>query len=224
MIETPVVYSICNMAQRVPLKLLADWKVTGRENVPPGGPLLVVSNHMSNFDPTLLCVSLPRRVWFLAKDGLFKGPLAEWFLRSYGAFPLDRSGVDGRAFRWVLSQLGEDRAVTIFPEGTRSRVGSMRRAKVGVVQLALKSQAPLLPVGITGTERLGTWARVFNPTGRLRVSIGTPFSIPPIEGRLSEEVLQSMTDMVMQRVANLLPESYRGAYASGIPSDQEAAG
>ena len=193
------------------LRLLADWRVSGRENVPPMGPLIVVANHRSNFDPSLLSTSLPRRIRFLAKEDLFRQPLARWFLRSYGAHPLNRGRVDVSAYRWTLDQLALDRAVVLFPEGTRSR-GGMKKAKTGVARIAIKTQAPILPVGITGTERLRSPARVFNPTGTLRVNIGTVFTVPNIEGRLAVEVLDSITSMIMQRVAALLPPDQRGAY------------
>lgn len=204
-------YPTCNFLQKIVLRLFADWKVEGRENVPPMGPLIVVANHQSNFDPTLMSVSLPRRVFFLAKAGIFKGPIARWFMTTYGAFPLNREGVDVRAYRWVLDQLRHGKVVVLFPEGTRSP-GGMRRARPGIAQIALQSQALILPVGITGTERLGTWMRVVNPTGKIRVNIGPVFSIPPIEGKPSKEVLESITDMIMQRVAQLLPEEYQGEY------------
>ena len=205
------VYPAGNVVQRMTLRLFADYKVIGEENVPWMGPLIIVANHQSNLDPPLLGASVPRRIWFLAKDSMFRGPLAQWFLRSYGAFPLDREGVDVRAYRWVLNQLERGEAVAVFPEGTR-RKGAMQKAHNGVVRLALKAQAPLLPVGITGTERLGTWLRVLNPTGKIRVNIGPVFSLPSIEGRLSTEVLESLTDMIMHRIAALLPDSYQGVY------------
>ena len=210
--ETPILFTVCRFAQKISLKLFADWKVTGRENVPPMGPLIVVANHQANIDPAMIAVSLPRRPWFLAKDDVFGGPFANWFLRSYGAFPLDRSGVDMSAFRWVLRKLAQDQVVVLFSEGTRSG-GALQRANPGIVQIAIKSGAPLLPVGLIGTERLGAWTRVFNPTGKLEVNIGTVFSLPPIEGRPSREALQSLADMIMQRVAALLPEGYRGVYS-----------
>ena len=134
------------------------------------------------------------------------------FFRLYGAYPLTRSTADVGAYRWALRQLGRDRAVVLFPEGTRSP-GAMKRAQAGVALLALRSQAPILPVGITGTEKLGSMFRVFKPTGTIDVSIGTPFSLPNVEGRPSREVLDSLTDMIMQRIAALLPPAYRGVYA-----------
>lgn len=216
-----VIYPVSNVLQRLTLRLFADYKVMGRENVPPMGPLIIVANHQSNIDPPLLAASLPRRIWFLAKDTIFRPAISDWFLRSYGAFPLNRASVDVRAIRWVMSQLDHGEAVAVFPEGTRSR-GSLQKGLPGVVQLALKADVPLLPVGITGTERMGSCTRVFNPTGRIRINIGTVFSLPSIEGRLNTEVLQSLTDSIMRRIADLLPESYRGVYSAG-PDNVRAA-
>ncbi|HBJ29759.1 MAG TPA: 1-acyl-sn-glycerol-3-phosphate acyltransferase, partial [Dehalococcoidia bacterium] len=114
-------YPTCNVVQRFTLRAFADWEVTGRENVPSMGPLVVVANHLSNLDPPLLGASLPRRIRFLAKDTLFVGgPLVRWFLGSYGAFPVNRDGADVRAYRWALNLLNNDGALVVFPEGTRS--------------------------------------------------------------------------------------------------------
>lgn len=212
--ETYFIYPVANFLQKITLRLFADWKVLGREHVPPIGPLLVVVNHQSNMDPSLLACSIPRRLWYLAKDTMFINGVATWFLRSYGAFPLNREGVDIRAYRWALKKLEQGEALVIFPEGTRSK-GALQKAKPGIAQLALHSKAPILPVGIIGTERLGTWMRVVNPTGKLTVNIGRVFTLPEIEGRPGKEVLQSLADMIMQRVAELLPESYQGAYRVG---------
>lgn len=202
---------VCNLGQRITLRLFADWRVEGRANVPPMGPLIVVANHRSNVDPSLVSTCLSRPAGFLAKKSLFRGPIVSALLSSYGAFPLNRGATDARAFRWALEQLDAGRAVVLFPEGTRSRSG-MKRANTGVARLALKSGATLLPIGITGTERLGTWLRVLNPTGAIAVNIGTPFSLPSIEGRPGKDVLASLTDMIMERIAVLLPPGYRGVY------------
>jgi 1-acyl-sn-glycerol-3-phosphate acyltransferase len=202
---------VSNYLQGLTLRTFADWQVTGKDNVPPRGPLIVVANHQSNFDPPLLCASLPRRVSFLAKKSLFKSAIPSWFLRSYGAYPVDRGGADIGAYRWALRQLDAGQMIVIFPEGTRTR-GGMRKAHPGVARLALSTGVSLLPVGMTGTERLGTVLRVFNPTGKIRVNIGPPFAVPNIDGRPGPDVLKSITDMIMQRVAAQLPREYRGVY------------
>ena len=207
-----LVNPVANFLQRVVLVAFAEWRVTGKENVPPHGPLIIVANHQSYFDSSLLSTSLPRRTRFLAKAGLFRWPVVSSFFRLYGAYPLTRSTADVGAYRWALRQLERDRAVVLFPEGTRSP-GGMRKAQAGVALLALRSQAPILPVGITGTERLGSMLRILKPHGAIEVSIGTPFSLPTVEGRPSREVLDSLADMIMQRISALLPEAYRGVYA-----------
>ena len=209
----PFIYPGGNVIQRLTLRMFADYKVTGRENVPRSGPLIIVANHQSNFDPPLLGASVPRRIWFLAKDTMFNNPAYRWFLTSYGAFPLDREGTDIRAYRWAISKLQQSGTLALFPEGTRSK-GALQKAHPGVVRFALKSQASLLPVGITGTEHLGTWARSVYPTGRIRVNIGPVFSLPPIAGRPSPEVLESLTDTIMGHIVDLLPERYHGVYGA----------
>lgn len=203
---------VSNFLQKLSLKLFADWQVDGLENVPPMGPLIIVANHQSNFDPPLLSTSLPRTVQFLAKKSIFQGgPIVSWFLRSWGAFPVDREKIDIGAYRWSLDQLSRDGAIVMFPEGSRNP-GRMARARPGVAQLAIKTQAPILPVGITGTEKLGTPFRVFNPTGKIRVNIGSAFTLPEITGVTNKELLYSITDMIMERVAALLPAKYQGTY------------
>jgi len=207
-----VVFSTANVLMRGALRLLGDWKVEGVECVPPRGPLLVVGNHQSNIDPPLLAASVPRRLYFMAKRGVFHDPVVSFLLRAYGAFPLNRDGGDLRAIQWALRMLSQDGALGVFPEGTRSP-GAMRRALPGIAMIALRSQAPILPVGMTGTERIGSIWQVAFPRGEFRVRIGQPFSLPPIEGKVSREQLEAITTMIMERVAALLPESYRGEYS-----------
>ena len=214
---TNLLNTTCNVAESGLLRMFADWKVEGRENVPPLGSIIVVANHISNFDPSLMSTSFPRRIWFLAKKELFTGP-GKWFFPTYGAFPVNRSGTDTAAYRWALDKLAHGQCLMVFPEGTRSPSGGMKKAQPGIVRLAMKSQATIVPVGITGSENMKSALRVFYPTGHLRVNVGRPFSLPSIEGRPSAAVLQSMADMIMNRIAILLPEEYQGAYRTGSRS------
>ena len=94
-------------------------------------------------------------------------------------------------------------ALPIFPEGTRSH-GEMIRGKQGVARIIQMTGSPILPIGITGTENLQSLLRAVNPTGDIKVNIGAPFSLPTIEGKISADVMQSMTDMIMTRIASLL--------------------
>ena len=218
-----ITYSICNVAMRGALRLFSNWKVTGQENVPPDGSLLIVSNHMSNIDPPMIAASMPRRVNFIAKRGIFK-PGIRWFLKAYGAFPLnaDEEGNDIQALLWMRQLLRQNRAVVIFPESTRNPYVGMQKAMSGIAFLAAKTQTTIVPVGLTGTERLGPLWRVMFPTGDLTVNIGKPFTLPDTKEKLDADKLAAMMDMVMGRVADLLPKEYHGIYSPTQSDPPEA--
>ncbi len=211
----PLAYSMSNGAFHGVLKAFSQWKVVGRELVPREGPLLVVANHQSNVDPPLLAVSLRRRLFFMAKRGMFKGPVAP-FLKAYGAYPLNRDGHDVAALKWSLRLLGDGGALVIFPEGTRSTRGLIPGLP-GVGLLAVRSQAPILPVAITGTGHLGGLWRLLCPTGKITVTIGEPFTLPPVEGKLERSQIEAATETIMLRLASLLPPESRGVYRAGVP-------
>jgi len=205
---------------RVCFSTFARWEVEGREGVPPLGRLLVVANHQSNADPPVLMASLPRRIRYVAKRELFDHPVVSTALRAWGAYPLERTGQGSGALRWLIRGLEQEQAIGIFPEGTRS-LGGMRKASYGVAFAALKTHATILPVGITGTENMTTHWRIPFPFCTIRVNIGQPFSLPLIEGKLEDAQLDSLTEMIMMRVAMLLPEEYRGVYGR-VASHQSA--
>jgi 1-acyl-sn-glycerol-3-phosphate acyltransferase len=217
---TDRIYRLTNFLVRNQLRTRAAWEIQGVEGVPPMGPLIIVANHLSNLDGSLLAASIPRRIYFIAKRSLFK-PVVSALLRQYGVYPVDGDGGGYRAFLWAREHLNQDHAVALLPEARRNP-GGMQRASPGIALVALRTQAAILPVGITGTQRLGAMWRVAFPVGELTVRIGQPFTLPDIQGHLKRPQLQSLADMVMQRVAALLPEEYRGVY--GVkPAEQPAA-
>lgn len=192
-------------------------EATGREAVPPHGPLIVVSNHLSYTDSPLLVASIPRPLYFICKGGPFVNPISKYVLGRFHVAPFNRSGLRVDAVRLMLRMLAEDRAVVVFPEGHRSPDHTVKTGMLGVVYLALKSQAPILPVGLTGTEKIRGW-RMPLPLCRFSANIGQPFTLPVLEGRPSREVLASLLDLIMVRITDLLPEQYRGVYATGSTS------
>ena len=214
-------YRAGRAATRFCLTFFGRLEVTGQECVPPYGPLIVISNHLSYNDPPALFASLPRSLSYLGKVELFSNPIKRTVMGWVGVFPLDRrsTGVDG--MRTALSLLAQDRALVIFPEGRISLDKSLERAKGGAAYLAIKSQAPILPVGISGTERFPPWRMVF-PFRRYRVNIGPPFTPPVLEGRVGREAINGVADMMMNRIAVLLPEEYRGVYSLTQRGDRQA--
>ena len=197
--------------------------VTGQEAMLPYGPLLVASNHLSLNDPGTLVVALPRPVVFLAKKELWEKPIGRFYCNAVGAVPLDRQRGGGAALRYALQALQQDKAILMFPEGTISPTAGLQRGRTGLAWLALKTQAPILPVGIWGSEKFASWHMPV-PLARWQVNIGTPFTPPVIEGPITRPLLNSVTDMVMQRIAALLPESYRGVYAAGQTPERASTG
>ena len=197
-------------------------EVIGKESVPPYGPLLVVANHLSFNDPPVLVCSMPRDLSFIGKKELFGNPVGNFLMRSFNVHPYDRSGLGVDAIRLALRLLDQDRMVMIFPEGHRSPDHTLQKGMPGAAYIALKSQAPVLPIGITGTEKISAW-RMPVPLTRFRVNIGQPFTLPNVEGTPGKEVLDNMRDMVMNRIAVLLPPAYRGVYPLTTPRQGQRA-
>ena len=200
---------------RILLLLLTRWQVKGRENIPGQGPLLVVANHLHLADPPLVSVSLKRKTIFMAKEEVFRARFSSYFIGSFGAFPVHRGRLDRKALRQSQRILAEGVALVIFPEATRSKNAQLQPAFPGSALIALRSGAPILPVAITGTERIkgATW---WLRRPRITVTFGSPFHLPPVDGKLSKTKLAELTNSIMGHIAELLPVEYRGNYtASG---------
>ncbi len=200
------------------LRPLIGLRVVDAVRVPPSGPLLVISNHLSNADPPLLAIAFPRPLFFMGKSELFRNRLLGGFLRRFGGFPVERGTPDRAALRRALAVLEQGHAIAIFPEGGRSRTGALVKGLPGAGLVALQSGAPVLPVAIYGTEFFpvnGDWPprRPRNVPRGVTIRYGEPFHVPEqLDGErvTSEEA----TRLIMARVAELLPAQYRGVYSS----------
>ena len=205
----PWYYYICRRIVRILLFLLARWQVRGKENVPKEGPLLVISNHLGLADPPLINLVLNRPVRFMAKKQLFRFRVIGSFIRGIGGFPVHRGRPDRNALRQSEQVLAQGLALAIFPEGTRSRSGQLRPALTGPALIALRSGAPILPVAITGTEKLERGVGILTRP-RVTVNIGRPFHLPPVASKPDRKEL---IKYIMEHIAELLPPEYRGVYA-----------
>ncbi len=129
-------------------------RIYGAEQVPQEGPLVVVSNHASDFDPPILSCCMGRPVAFMAKEELFRIPVLKQGIELYGAYPVKRGSADRSAIRSALNCLLEGWAVGLFLQGTRTADARIPEPKLGAALIAAKAKAPLLPVSLWGTERI----------------------------------------------------------------------
>ena len=206
-----IVYATSNLLLKSLLRIFGDWEVNGKENVPRKGALIIVANHISDIDAGILNASIPRRVEFMAKADLFQKPIISQFFRAYGAFPINESGKEFYSINHSLHILNRNGAMGIFPEGGKNPT-ALGQAMLGSAMIAMMSGAPILPVGITGTESVGDGIRVFYPKGTFRINIGKPFYAPVVRGKRLRINVETTTDIIMKQIAALLPERYRGVY------------
>jgi 1-acyl-sn-glycerol-3-phosphate acyltransferase len=203
-------YCAANTAMKVLLIALTRWRVEGKENVPKKGPLIIVANHMTYVDPPLLGASVPRRITFMAKQELFRPSLMAIIVRAYGAFPIRRDKLDREALRYALEVLNKGEVLGMFPEGKRSFPYHLQEMQPGTAFIAARSGVPIIPVGISGSEQVkGISFIVRRP--RITVRIGRSFTLPSGENNiLNRPRLNQHCDLIMKRIAELLPGSYLG--------------
>lgn len=223
---TPWMHALAG-ATRVGLAGLTRVRVEGAiDEIPRDGPVIVAANHASNLDPVVLGSTfmprMGRRLQWLGKRELFDWPLVGWIARHGGVHAVERGAADVEAYRLAKRILDEGHALFVFPEGTRSPDGTLQAARDGVAVLALRTGAPIVPVGIVGSyERWPRGQRLPHPGGRVTVRVGSPFrvedEIPAATDRKAAKGLA--TDLIMHRIAALLPERQRGAYADGPTGD-----
>ena len=207
------------------LRPLLALRLIGLENVPDDGPLLVASNHLSNADPIILEAAFPRPLFFLGKSELFRNPIFRWILHRFGGIPVERGTPDRAAIRRARAVLEQGIALGIYPEGVRSKSVALMKGLPGAGLIALQSGAPVLPVGIFGTEFFPVNGEMppRRPMSRPRgvtVHFGSPIRIPErVDGK--RVTADEATHLIMMRIAELLPERYHGVYA-GDGNSQEA--
>ena len=195
-----MLYAFVQVLVRIVVGVFFRVEVTGRENVPEGG-CLVVSNHLSWTDTAFILYALPRKPWLhtMANEStVFNTPFKRWLMPRLAVFPIrrNRGMLDEEAVNGVYNLLNSGKRVLIFPEGAYGKDGELRPLKDGVGYFALNSGKPLLPVLLAGTGRL-------RPFSRVRVDIGVPFiPDPPLLLSVKERV-QATVASVRSALARL---------------------
>jgi 1-acyl-sn-glycerol-3-phosphate acyltransferase len=203
-------YTLTRWIAGVIFRVVWRPRVFGVEHVPTSGPVIIASHHLSFIDSVVIPLAVPRRVRFLAKAEYFEGRGLRGrgialFFHLIDAVPVRRTGNRDsmRSLELALEVLREGTAFGIYPEGTRSRDGRLYRGRTGVGWLALTSGAPVVPVALTGTDRV-------QPVGsnRLRVrpvtiTFGAPIDPGAYRGLPAGRARRELTDEVMNRIAAL---------------------
>jgi 1-acyl-sn-glycerol-3-phosphate acyltransferase len=178
-------------------------RIYGAENVPRKGPLIVVGNHASDFDPPLLACGVGRPVAFMAKEELFRIPVLKQAISLYGAYPVKRGSADRSAIRAAIAALEQGWAVGVFITGTRTPDGRVTDPKPGAALLAAKAQVPLLPVSLWGTQAIIHKGNALPHPVPVTIRIGQP--IPPPEST-DRQALETVTQDCAKLINALLDE------------------
>ena len=204
------------------LKLVYRPQTEGAQHVPPEGPAILASNHLSYADWLFMPLTLTRRVTFVAKAEYFNTPgIKGWFQKKFfygaGQVPIDRSGAGAGegALSAAKKVLDSGELFGIYPEGTRSPDGKLYRGKTGVARLALETGATVIPVAVVGTDVVAPPGKKFGRVIRPVVRFGEPLDFSRYEGLEKDRyILRSITDEIMYEIMQLSGQEYVDMYAS----------
>ncbi|BFM24053.1 1-acyl-sn-glycerol-3-phosphate acyltransferase [Microbacterium testaceum] len=190
-------------------------RIEGRENVPRTGPVIFASNHLSFIDSIAIPVAAPRPVHFMAKSAYFEKWASRQFFTAIGAIPVER-GAGQKALDALDQQrafLDDGRAVALYPEGTRSLDGRLYKGRTGVAFLALQTGAPVVPVGLIGTDKaMPVGAKFPSTSERITVRFGKPLDLSPHGPATSGRARRGATDEIMAAIHALSGQELANAY------------
>jgi 1-acyl-sn-glycerol-3-phosphate acyltransferase len=197
-------------------RILWGATIEGMEHLPRTGPFILVCNHTSNLDPLMMGWAsgnqIGRVVHFMAKIEMRSWPVIGWLATQAGVYFVRRGERDRAAQQFSLDALAAGNPIAIFPEGTRSRTGHLREGKPGAALIAMRSGAPIVPAGISGTHRIFPDGARLPRASRVRIRFGEPFTLPhQPTGRLDRQALADGTERIMGAIEELLPEDQRRA-------------
>lgn len=189
------------------------FQVFNPERVPLAGPVVLACNHASYIDPPLVGSGVERQINFLARDNIFHVPILAAILRSWEVVPVDRDGGSGRGLKAILDRLSQDRAIILFPEGTRSRHGELNPARSGIGLVVIKSKAPVVPARVFGTYKAFDPHMIIPRPRKLMVKYGRPMLFEALRAEAEtcskprlKEIYQEVADQIMAEIARLEPK------------------
>jgi 1-acyl-sn-glycerol-3-phosphate acyltransferase len=207
------VFWFVNTAVKIVTGIMCRIDAPDLHKIPKRGPLIVYANHTGQIEvPIIYAYLQPRPLTGIAKTETWDGWFLRWVFNLWGAIPIRRGEADMEAMRKSLEALEQGYILGIAPEGTRNKTGILIKAYPGVVTLALRSGVSLLPVVHWGGERFLSNLKRLKRTD-FHIRVGEPFRLDPGSQRITKEIRQQMVDEMMYRLAAMLPEYYRGAYA-----------
>jgi 1-acyl-sn-glycerol-3-phosphate acyltransferase len=201
---------------RLVFRVLGQVHLSGTQHIPRGQPYIAAANHVSIVDPPVLLCFWPEVLEAIGAVDVFDKPFQGQLLRLYGTIPVHRGAYDRELIERMLSLLRAGRPLMIAPEGGRSHVTAMRRAKPGVGFILQKAGVPVVPVGLVGTTGDFAQRGLRGERPSIEIRIGRPLRLPtaPDSGAERRAARQQIADLVMSHIAGLLPEEYRGVYAA----------
>ena len=214
---TPGKHRLVKYALKTLLVTLARLDVQGMENLPQNEPFIATVNHLSSFD-TLTGIALApviQATTFAAVEHR-SDPIGGWVLDQLGVIWVRRGEADREAVKIALDELKNGTSMALAIEGTRSRTGGLQPGKTGPAFLATRTNVPIVPVAIWGTEKIVTNLKHLRRS-QVHLRFGPPFRLP--QGRANTEQLEQYTDQIMLKMAAMLPPQYRGVYADRVQDE-----
>jgi 1-acyl-sn-glycerol-3-phosphate acyltransferase len=186
-------------------QLLFRFKSTGKNQVPPTGPVLLVSNHQSNLDPVLVGVACPRQLKYLARKGLFFFPFNYW-ISALGAVPIDQEGSALAGLRITLDLLKKNNAVLVFPEGSRTPDGKLHKMLSGFCLLARRSKATIVPLALDGAYAALPRNSFLVKPHSIALKFGSPITPAQYAGMSDAKLTEIVTAQIAESLATVRQE------------------
>jgi 1-acyl-sn-glycerol-3-phosphate acyltransferase len=200
-------YRICAAVVGGLAKILFRPSVVGADNIPLTGPVLIAPIHRSNVDFAFSLFISPRKVFFMAKEGIFHPAIFGALLTRLGAFPVDRTSADRESLRLSEEVLKRGQALVLFPEGTRKEGTVVEPLHDGAAFIASRTGATIVPVGIAGSERAMPVGAKFPRLTKIQIVVGTPIEPPTSEGRVSRSQITEKTEELRRELQAVYGEA-----------------